>query len=164
MAASPGPVVSNTTPLINLVGVGLLDLLPGLYGTVWIPDAVSAEYGAGKGAGDPDLGLLPWLKVVATVPLDATLPAKLGAGEAAALSLALAQNASAVLLDEAYGRRIARQRGLPVVGTLSVLLAAKRAGLLPALGPVVDEMIRQGRRIAHGCTPRCCERRVNRRK
>jgi uncharacterized protein len=34
------------------------------------------------------------------------------------------------------------------VGTLSVLLEAKKSGLLPALRPVVDEMIRQGRHIS----------------
>jgi uncharacterized protein len=148
VAASPGPVVSNTTPLINLVGVGLLDLLPGLYGTVLIPNVVRDEYVAGKSAADPELDPLPWLTIVTAVPLDPVLPASLGAGEAATLSLALAQNARAVLLDETYGRRIARQCGLPVVGTLSVLLAAKQAELLPAVGPIVDEMIRQGRRIS----------------
>jgi predicted nucleic acid-binding protein len=148
VAVSQGLVVSNTTPLINLVGVGPLDLLPGLYGAVCIPDAVRGEFTAGKSAADPDLTLLPWLNMVAAVPLDPALLPQLGAGEAAALSLALAQNARVLLLDEAYGRRVARQRGLPVAGTLSVLLAAKQAGLLPALGPVVDEMIRQGRRIS----------------
>ena len=81
-------------------------------------------------------------------PLDPALPAPLGAGEAAALSLALAQKARVVLLDEAYGRRIARRLGLPIAGTLSVLLAAKTSGLLPALRPVVDDMIRQGRHIS----------------
>ena len=80
--------------------------------------------------------------------MDPALPSRLGPGEAAALSLAMAQNARAVLLDEAYGRRIARQHGLPVVGTLSVLLAAKQAGLLPAVRPVLGEMVRQGRRIS----------------
>jgi predicted nucleic acid-binding protein len=141
-------VVLNTTPLINLVGVGLLDLLPGLYGTVWVPGAVRDEYDAGKSTADPDLDRLPWLTIVPAVPLDPGLPAQLGAGEAAVLSLALAQKARAVLLDEAFGRRLARQRGLPLVGTLGVLLAAKRAGLLPLLQPVVDEMIRQGRRVS----------------
>jgi hypothetical protein len=141
-------VVSNTTPLINLVGVGLLDVLPALYGTLWIPDSVSAEYGAGKTAGDPDLALLPWLRMVPAVPNDPALPARLGAGEAAALSLAIAENARAVLLDEAFGRRIAQTLGLPVVGTLSVLLAAKQAGLVPTVGPIVDQMVRQGRRFS----------------
>jgi predicted nucleic acid-binding protein len=148
VATNPGPVVSNTTPLINLVGVGLLDVLPGLYGTVRIPDAVADEFSAGARPGDPDLSRLAWLSIVADVPIDPTLPPKLGAGEAATLSLALAHNASAVLLDEAHGRRVARQRGLPIVGTLSVLLAAKLAGIVPAVGPIMDEMIRQGRRIS----------------
>lgn len=148
MGASPGPVVSNTTPLINLVDVGRLDLLPGLYGSVWIPDAVRDEYVAGKRTADPELAPLPWLKIVPALPRDPTLPVQLGAGEAATLALAAAHSARAVLLDEVLARRVARQRGLPVIGTLAVLLAAKQAGLLPALLPVVDEMIRQGRRIS----------------
>lgn len=45
---SRNPVVSNTTPLISLVGVGLLDLLPALYQEIWIPDAVYTEYQAGR--------------------------------------------------------------------------------------------------------------------
>ncbi len=42
---SPDPVVSNTTPLIKLVGVGLLDLLPTLYQENHVPEAVFAESG-----------------------------------------------------------------------------------------------------------------------
>jgi predicted nucleic acid-binding protein len=141
-------VISNTTPLINLVGVGLLDLLPGVYGTVWIPDPVAGEYLSGKTGTDPDLGSLAWLQVVPAVAPHTALPTGLGAGEAAVLALAVSHQPRAVLLDEAYGRRIARQLGLPVVGTLGVLLAAKQAALLPAVGPVMDEMIRQGRRIS----------------
>lgn len=64
MAANQGPVVSNTTPLINLVGVSLLDLLPALYGAVTIPDAVRNEYSVGKKATEPDLDSLSWLHVV----------------------------------------------------------------------------------------------------
>src|SRR5438105_283338 len=120
VAASQGPVVCDTTPLINLVGVGLLDLLPGLYGDVTIVEVVRDEYVAGKAAIEPDLDRLPWLQIVPLVPLHASLPQQLGAGEAATLSLVLAMNARAVLLDEAYGRRIARTLGLPVVGTLGV--------------------------------------------
>jgi len=34
------PVISNTTPLISLLGIDQLDLLPQLYGQVWIPEIV----------------------------------------------------------------------------------------------------------------------------
>jgi predicted nucleic acid-binding protein len=143
-----GPVVSNTTPLINLVGVSQLHLLPALYGAVTISGAVRDEYAAGKAAADPDLDALPWLQIVPAVAIDPSLPQQLGTGEAATLSLALALQARAVLLDEAYGRRLARARGLPVVGTLGVLLAGKQAGLLGAVNPIIDEMVRQGRHIS----------------
>jgi predicted nucleic acid-binding protein len=148
VAASQLPVVSNTTPLINLVGVGHLDLLPTLYGSVTIADVVRNEYVAGKSAADPDIDSLPWLQIVASVPIDPSLPPQLGAGEAATLSLGSALNARAVLLDETYGRRLARQRGLPVVGTLGVLLAAKQMGQLGPVEPIIDEMVRQGRHIS----------------
>ena len=148
MAASQAPVISNTTPLINLVGVRHLDLLPALYGTITIANAVLNEYVAGKAPGDPDLASQTWLHIAPDVSRHVSLPPHLGAGEAATLSLALTINARSVLLDEAYGRRIAQTLGLPVVDTLGVLLAAKQAGYLPAVGPVIDDMIRQGRRIS----------------
>jgi uncharacterized protein len=38
--------VTNTTPLITLAGVGLLDLLPRLYDEIWAPRIVLDEYSA----------------------------------------------------------------------------------------------------------------------
>src|SRR5580700_7199324 len=40
VVAASRPVVSNTTPLINLIGIGQVDLLPSLYGEVTIPSEV----------------------------------------------------------------------------------------------------------------------------
>ena len=62
-----GPVVSNTSPLIKLAGVGLLDLLPSLYGMIWIAPEVRAEYQAKALASDPDLDHLLWLVVTPVV-------------------------------------------------------------------------------------------------
>jgi uncharacterized protein len=53
-----------------------------------------------------------------------------------------------VLLDEELGRRIASELGLPVVGTLALLLRAKRQGMLAAVGPVLDAMAAQGRYVS----------------
>ncbi len=123
------PVVSNTSPLINLAGVRLLDLLPGLYGTIWVPDAVNKEYTAGMRAGDPSLEKFVWVKIITSVAVQPGLPPGLGAGEAEAISLAVATNARAILLDEQLARNVARKKGLPVVGTLGVLVAAKQSGI-----------------------------------
>jgi uncharacterized protein len=133
-----------------LAGVGLLDLLPTLYSEIWIPEVVHAEYQAGQFThpGSPDIDALPWLTVRPATTDPAVSPG-LGTGEAAALALARASQARLVLLDERRARREAARLGLPVAGSLSVLVAAKQRGLLPAVAPVVDQMIAQGRRIGN---------------
>jgi uncharacterized protein len=148
MDATDRPVVSNTTPLINLAGVGLLDLLPHIYGTITISPVVQEEYEAGMRSGEPLLDQLPWLRIVEFAPFDAILPHNLDRGEAATIRLALAVRASAVLLDEQLARRVAVAHSLPIVGTLGVLLVARQTNLIPALRPVIDQMIAQGRRIS----------------
>ncbi len=142
------PVVCNTSPLINLAGVGLLALLPTLYGTILIPGAVHREYVAGMRSGDPALDDLEWVEIAPPVPVQPELPAGLGAGEAEAIALAIAANARAILLDEHLARNVATKNGLPVVGTLAVLIAAKQTGLLVAVKPIIDTMMSQGRHIS----------------
>jgi predicted nucleic acid-binding protein len=58
--------ISNTSPLLYLHLVRLLDLLPRLYGEVFVPPAVEAEFQAGaeRGVDVPRIGALPWLKVM----------------------------------------------------------------------------------------------------
>jgi predicted nucleic acid-binding protein len=55
------PVVSNTSPLISLAGVGQLDLLRQLYPVLWVPNLVIAEYDARRAPTDPDLQQMAWL-------------------------------------------------------------------------------------------------------
>lgn len=141
------PVVSNTTPLISLAGVGMLDLLPQLYGHIWIAEAVRDEYQDGRMTYEADLGSLPWL-IVRSIAVEPVLAALLDVGEAATITLATAYEARIVVLDEARGRRTAQRRGLATIGTLGVLLRAKQASLINAVTPIIDAMVAQGRYIS----------------
>lgn len=102
------PVVSNTTPLITLGEIGLLDVLRQLYGTVWIPPTVLAEYQHGRAAHPqrPDLRGVSWM-TVRPAPTDPLVPASLDAGERDAIALARAQQASRILLDDRAARAVA---------------------------------------------------------
>lgn len=144
------PVVSNTSPLINLAGVGLLNLLTDLYTEIWIPDVVMTEYEAGRPTDIPNLVTFSWL-VVQPVVIDPTLHhiADLGASEAAAITLAQKSVARMIVLNDQVARRVARQRGLPIVGTMGILLAAKQNGLIPRVGPIIDTMQAQGRWLSN---------------
>ena len=145
-ATDKPPVVTNTTPLITLAGIELLDLLPHLYGEVWAPRIVLDEYQVKAPPTEPDLAGVPWLRVVDDVVIDPTLPL-LDVGEAAALSLAKTIEARLILLDERKARRIAARLGLPVAGTLAVLLRAKQHEVIAAVRPYIIQMQSQGRRF-----------------
>ena len=138
--------MTNTTPLITLAGIGLLDLLPLLYEEVWAPRVVLDEYQAKAPPNEPDLTQVSWLKVVDDVLIDPAL-SLLDVGEAAVLSLAQMMGARLILLDERKARQIAARMGLRVAGTLAVLLRAKQQGLLAAVQPYITQMQSQGRRF-----------------
>jgi predicted nucleic acid-binding protein len=74
----------------------------------------------------------------------ADLLVDLDRGEAEVLALALEQQADLVILDERLARHHARRLGLPLTGTLGVLLRAKQQGLVPSVRILVDELQRSG--------------------
>lgn len=68
----------------------------------------------------------------------------LGAGEIAAMSLALEHPDYILLLDDALARRTAIAAGLTVWGTLRVLLEAKSVGLIESVKPVIHRLQKTG--------------------
>jgi len=53
-----------------------------------------------------------------------------------------------VILDDKDARKVARGFGLKVTGTLGILLLARRKGLIPAVGPYIEELRKHGFRIS----------------
>lgn len=140
-------VISNTSPVLYLHRIGKLDWLSELFSAVWIPEAVREELREGlrRGYDVPNLDRLEWARIVApqSVP-SAWLTLDLGAGELAALALALEHPDRVVLLDDELARRIGQAAGLTVWGTLRVLLAAKDGGLTPAIAPHLTRLEESG--------------------
>jgi hypothetical protein len=71
----------------------------------------------------------------------------LGPGEREALALAIERPGSRVLLDDRYARLVATTLGIPVIGTLGILLRAKRAGHLNEVRPLLDRLDALGFRV-----------------
>ena len=69
-------------------------------------------------------------------------------GESEAILLAEQVGARFLLIDDARGRRIARGRGIPVVGVAGVLLSAKSRGVLAKVRPVLDTLSEVGYRLS----------------
>ncbi|MBI4729030.1 MAG: DUF3368 domain-containing protein [Acidobacteria bacterium] len=124
-----------------------MDLLRALYIEILVPNAVAdevarhliGEFGVALGAG--------WLK--RTTPRDLARVDEIerelgGRGEAEVIGVALEIEDAVVLIDETAARRCARARGLPVRGTLGVILHAKRRGLIERATPLLDDLRRTG--------------------
>lgn len=141
-------VVSDASVLISLAAIRQIGLLPLLYGEIVVPDAVWREV-ATVPAGFPGAEEVTaactagWMNVaaVANRPLVTQLEGTLDPGEAEAIALAIERVASLLLIDESDGRRVARTMGVPLAGTLGVLLRAKTGAHIPALKPLLMELI-----------------------
>lgn len=123
--------------------VGRLDLFRSLYQQVVIPPAVRSELEAGgkERTGVAELASASWIETIALEDPDrSALLADLDRGEAEVIALAQERRARLAVLDERLGRRYARRLGLPVTGTLDLLLRAKEEGLIPALRPIVESL------------------------
>ena len=68
----------------------------------------------------------------------------LGAGETEVLSFALEKPGWTAVVDDAAARACARSVGVPVIGTLGVVLRAKRQGLVPSATEVLRELRQSG--------------------
>lgn len=143
--------ICNTSPLQYLHQLGWLEILPALTGRVVIPPAVADELSKGGAAGwdIPDVYSLPWIRIQVPASTPALpLAADLGRGEAGVLALALESTNPLVILDDAVGRRAAVLLGLPLTGTLGLLVDAKKKGLIPAVLPALDELDRLRFRVS----------------
>lgn len=140
------PVVANNTPLVALWGLQRLDLFRELWGRVLVPPAVREEFLAidtqrRKAALDSS----PWIRIEAlSSPRRVMAFAGLDRGEAEVLALAEEKDARLVILDERKGRRYARRLGLPLTGTLGILLRAKEEGLVHSVAESIQTLQNSG--------------------
>ena len=133
------PVVSNTSPILNLAIIGQLDLLRQQFGEVLIPPMVLQELRVEAelpGVEPIRLALQNhWLRVVelSNTDIARALRRDLDNGEAEAIALALQLRLTTVLIDEHDGRAAAKAMGLVPLGVLGILLRAKRMGNLDSI-------------------------------
>lgn len=137
-------VVSNTSPISYLVLIEEDHILPGLFGTVVIPEAVEEELthpASPQRLHDWMAEPPSWLRIEAT-PQASTEEdlTDLDMGERAAILLAERLAADLLLVDEKVAREVAEHRGLRITGTLGVLDAAAKEGLIADLPAAVRRL------------------------
>lgn len=108
-------VVSDTSPLSNLLRIGQISLLKAMYGQVIIPQRVYEELSLLPtfGVDLTPLQSADWIKVSPAQDQARveTLCSELDPGEAEAIVLAIELKADRLLIDERIGRQVAQRYG-----------------------------------------------------
>jgi predicted nucleic acid-binding protein len=135
--------IVNTSPLIYLARADLFDLLKLAGDEIVVPSAVADEL---KRRGPIDITVqaienTEWLVVVETpsIPIEIQVW-DLGEGESSVLAWAYLHPETDAIIDDLAARRCAKSLGIPVRGTLSLALSAKKAGKITAARPVLEKL------------------------
>ena len=129
-------VVSDTTPIISLIKMGQLGILKKLFGIVQIPEAVYHELTGNilfKDEGEQVISsaFIQCVTLEDKHSVDLLRRStNLDAGESEAILLADSISNSILLIDEEKGRRVARNMGLSITGTIGVLVNAYEEGFV----------------------------------
>lgn len=124
-------VVADTSPFVVLLTIGHLDILPSLFGRIVVPPEVITELNSpnrSEAVRSFTAALPSWLDI--QTPTSVEEIEGLHAGEIASIALARELFADRLVIDEARGRMKTQERGIPIIGTIGVLIAAAQRGLL----------------------------------
>jgi predicted nucleic acid-binding protein len=124
-------IVSDSTCLIALERIGNVEILPAIFETVLIPPAVEREVGIS----------LPWLKVERLSDPSSVVALKLiiDDGEAEAIALAQEQQCR-IITDDRRARSVARKFGLDVIGTVGILVLARKRNIVSSIEPLLIDL------------------------
>jgi predicted nucleic acid-binding protein len=140
-------VVADSSPLIILAKIGCFDLLNQMYSRLYISAEVHHEVVV-SGAGLPgasEVAKSEWIEVKPLQNQAGLVAAQkrfaLGLGEISTILLGKEIFADAVLLDDYNGRKLAKDEGLQVRGSVGLLEAFYRRGHLSDLRAAFQRLL-----------------------
>ena len=133
----PEPILIDTSSLIALERISLLQILCKVYKEVVISESVIKEFGT------LSLPCISIRKVESNLLRLLITDLNLGKGEADVIALA-SQIGLKVIIDDSKARRVAENMGLKVTGTIGVLMKAERIGLIESAHDKVRELREKG--------------------
>ncbi len=134
-------IISDTSCLIALSNIGLLNILKDLYQEIYITKEVKAEFN----------GKLPeWVFVleVKDSQKQVEIEKTLDKGEASSIAIALEAPDSTLIIDEIKGRKIAKSLNINIIGTIGILLLAEKRGVIKDVLSIILKLVNKGFRLS----------------
>lgn len=134
-------IISNTSCLIVLDNIGMLDVLKELYGKVFITEEVSKEFGKTV----PD-----WIEVrkVSDNKYLKLMKNFVDLGEASTIALAVETDDIVIILDDLKARKLGQKLNLKITGTIGVLIKARKKNIITSTQEVLNRLRNEGFRIS----------------
>jgi predicted nucleic acid-binding protein len=126
-------IISNTSCLIALSNIDMLELLQKRYGHVFITPEVASEFGE----------ILPdWISVVPVRDTYRTLLINnhLDLGESSTIALASEMDDPLLILDDGKARKYAKSIGLKITGTLGIIRKCYEIGLIKDIIEIITAL------------------------
>ncbi len=141
-------LVCDTSLLLYLGRIGHEALLNSLFEPVYVPEPVNIELAMGRLLRPDTIDPAPlgWIALTTVSPSDVEkLPSnRLGFGERAVLAYAYTHSGCWAGLDDRQARLLAVSLGVKVVGTVGIIIRAKRTGLIPSARELLGRIREEG--------------------
>jgi len=139
--------VVNASPLILLGKIERIELLLQLGPRLAVPEGVAEELRAGS----PSDAARAWIEGPGSqmiMPVERVDPLAaswdLGLGESHVLTICRTLSGAEAIIDDRAARNCAAALGIPVRGTVALIVLAKRRSLIPQAKPVLQALLDQG--------------------
>lgn len=134
-------IVSDTSPITNLLKIGRVSLLQQVFKEIIIPNGVYEEL-IKIPSKKSQIENTKWIKKQDSKNKEFIndLLKILDRGESESIALAIELKADYLLIDEKKGRKIANEHGITITGLLGVLRRAKLKGYLEKVKPILDRL------------------------
>ncbi len=133
----PEKAIADTSALIALEKINLLDLLCKIYSKIILPEAVINEFGT------PSIGCYSVEKIKSPLVRLLVSDLNLGKGESEVLALA-SETGLRIIIDDLKARKVAEKLGLNVTGTIGILLKAEKMRLVESAYDKAKELKAKG--------------------
>lgn len=138
----PELIIADTSVLIALEKIDLMNILCKIYKEILLPDAVVKEFG------NINIGCHTVRKVESRLITILMRDLNLGRGESEVIALAYETNCNA-LIDDLKARKAAENLGVPISGSIGVLLKAEKLGVIDSALKKAQELKDKGFHISN---------------
>ena len=133
----PEVAIADTSALIALEKISILDILCRLYSRIILPEAVINEFGT------PSIECYSVKKVKSSMVRLLVVDLNLGKGESEVIALAY-ETGMKIIVDDQKARKVAETLDLNVTGTIGVLLKAEKLALIDSAYDKTKELRDKG--------------------